>query len=78
MAGRKVLNMVESSESKLDVIINAINVVVLRTVEIEGNFAKLPGATRVGVAQTRVQRPQISSASEVLPSTSQHGNLVIL
>lgn len=78
MAGRKVLNMVESSESKLDVIINAINVVVLRTVEIEGNFAKLHGATRVGVAQTRVQRPQISSASEVLPSTCQHGNLVIL
>ena len=66
-------NMIESSESKLNAIINALNTLAIRTVEIEGNFANFLRATRVGVVWITLQPPL---ASEVVSFRSQRENLV--
>ena len=70
MAGGEDVNMIESSKSKLDNIMNALNALTIRTTKIEGFFAKIHGDTRSGAPQPTVQPSSHASASKevVIPA----------
>jgi hypothetical protein len=67
MAGGEDVNMLESPESKLDSIMNMLNVLSRRTTEIEGFFAKFSGDVRPTTVQPPVQPlPQASTSKEAV------------
>ena len=54
MAGGQDISMSESSESKLDTIINALTILSQRIAEIKGAFAKMHNDGAFGVAQSMI------------------------
>ena len=68
MAGGEDVNMIESSESKLDHIMSTLNALTLRTTEIERLFAKIHGETRFGAPQPAVQPSSQASKEVVIPA----------
>ena len=63
MTGGEDVRMVDSTESKLDAIINALNALSVRTLELEGMFSKLQSDTKPSMIPPVVQ-------SLLQPSTS--------
>ena len=68
MAGGEDVNMMESSESKLDSIMSTLNALALRTTEMEGLFAKVYGETRSGAPQPAVPPSPQASKEVVMPA----------
>lgn len=72
MAGGQDISMTESSESKLDAIMNALATLSQRTAEIEGVVARLHNDGVSGIAQSKLHQPQISALGETtLPQVRQ-------
>lgn len=68
MAGGQDVSMTESSESKLDAIMNALATLSQRTAEIEGVVARLHNDGASGIAQPRVHQLQTSAPEEAIPA----------
>ena len=64
MAGGQDIHMAESSESKLDAIMNVLATLSQRTAEIEGVMARLHNDGAPGIAQSRIHQPQASATEE--------------
>ena len=64
MAGGEDVRMVDSTESKLDDIINALNVLSVRTTKFEGIFSKLQSDTKPSMIPLVVQSLPKASASK--------------
>ena len=59
--------MVDSTESKLDAIINALNFLSVRTTELEGIFSKLQSDTKPSMIPPVVQSlPQVSASKDMV------------
>lgn len=58
MAGEQDISITESSESKLDVITNALATLSQRTIEIEGVIARLHNDGTSRITQSRISQPQ--------------------
>ena len=54
MVGRQDISMSESSESKLDAIVNGLTILSQRIAEIKGAFAKMHNDGAFGVAQSTI------------------------
>lgn len=75
MARSKDVNIVESLESKLDVIINTLNTLVHKTIEIEEFFARFYSDARLEVGQSMIQLLfQASTSNEVVEPIFQQEN----
>lgn len=76
MAGGQDISMTESSESKLDAIMNALATLSHRTAEIEGVIARLHNDGASGVAQSRVHQPQTPTPEETALSLARQQPLI--
>lgn len=76
MAGGQDISMTESSESKLDAIMNALATLSQRTAEIEGVVARIHNDGASGIAQSRVHQLQTSVPGEVVSAIVQQVPLV--
>lgn len=68
MAWRRDVSIIESSQSKLDAIINALTILSTRSVEIEGVVAKLHSGVESVVPQLSSQLPSIHLSKDALSS----------
>nr|PNR52172.1 hypothetical protein PHYPA_008546 [Physcomitrium patens] len=72
MVGGQDISMTESSESKLDAIMNVLATLSQRTAEIEGVVARLHNDGASGMGQSRLHQPQTSTLGEAtLPQVRQ-------
>ena len=73
MVGSQDINMTESSESKLDAIMNALTALSVRTTEIEGIIARIHNDGVSEIAQAGVHQLHISASEETNSRGAQQG-----
>jgi len=64
MVGREDVNIIESSKSKLDAIMNVLNALTIKTIKIYGFFVRFHSNTRYIIVQLVVQPSSKTSKSK--------------